>query len=530
MSDQRETSSNFGQSIQATRFETPAPPGSKPEVVDRFAKPQAPWWHSQFNLMICVFVLLAVAALLFTRLTPPPELTVGAPDAQPSAAATAPATQAAPWDESRRAQARSDAQDILSALLASKERLERAGVKAWAPAKFEQALAKAEQGDEQYKLQDYQQALASYQAAADGLDALFSDIPKLVEREIGKANDAIIAGKSALATASFKRALELDQDNLSALEGLARAEKLDEVLGLNQAALAAQQQHLQDDSLQHLHRAQELLEQAIAIDPAYQKSKDLLAKVNTLITDKQFRSAMTEGFSALFAGRYSAANGGFADALNVRPDDAMAKIAYSQSLAANKTSSLQSLLNRAARLEQSEQWQGALANYESVLQRDANMVAARLGQIRSRARAELDRQLRELLADPLALSKSGQAKQARAVLADAKAIRDRGPLLQSQIDQLENGMQLATAEVKVRLISDQKTQVSLRKAGASRIDLGRFSSRNLALQPGRYVLTGIRLGYQDQRIEIELLPSSSVQSFSVRCDTPVSNSLAVGKS
>ena len=30
------------------------------------------WWHSQFNLMLCVFALLGVAALLFVSLSPAP--------------------------------------------------------------------------------------------------------------------------------------------------------------------------------------------------------------------------------------------------------------------------------------------------------------------------------------------------------------------------------------------------------------------------------------------------------------------------
>ncbi|MBT8114916.1 MAG: hypothetical protein KJP04_06030, partial [Arenicella sp.] len=254
----------------------------------------------------------------------------------------------------------------------------------------------------------------------------------------------------------------------------------------------------------------------------FAKAQTTQQRIASLIEDKQFRQAMTEGFAALFAGRYSSANSAFAKALEVRPDDPMATVAFRQSLASNKTSSLQSLLNLAARHEANEQWQNALDSYQVVLQRDPNMVAAKLGQIRSRARAQLDSELRSVLADPLALSKVGQSTKAAKLLIEANAINNKGARLKQQIADLQQGMKATEVDVRVQLNSDGLTDVSLRKAGASRISLGKFDIKKLTLKPGRYVLTGVRLGFRDVRQEIELRPqNSSVQKFSISCDEPV---------
>ena len=128
----------------------------------------APWWHSQLNLMICVFGLLALAALLFVVLAPPPN--VNSIGAAPNGAATNVAQgddtsvvlEDAPFDEKRLAQARTDSQEVLSELLASKKALEQKGVAEWAPQKFASAIASAELGDEVYKQQDFPRAIQYY--------------------------------------------------------------------------------------------------------------------------------------------------------------------------------------------------------------------------------------------------------------------------------------------------------------------------------------------------------------------------------
>ncbi len=92
-----------------------------------------------------------------------------------------------------------------------------------------------------------------------------------------------------------------------------------------------------------------------------------------------------------------------------------------------------------------------------------------------------------------------------------------------QIAQIESALESSDSIVKVNFLSDAQTDISLTKEGAKRISLGRFSSKNLALKPGRYILSGVRNGYRDVRQEIELMPGqSSIQSFNIRCDEPIS--------
>ena len=539
MTNSNDSEHSTGQRIEPDRFDIPAAPGSldSPAQQSEFTplstlavKDGAPWWHSQFNLMLCVFGLLVAAAGLFVVLSPAPDAqqfsTIvdadGSTRTASSAADSLGSDDTAPWDEQRRAQARVDSQDVLAELLRSKKALERKNVLEWAPDRYQQALDQAAAGDEFYKQKDFAQAIQTYRAALAEMESLNELIPEILAEKIAAGDAAIIAGKSSLAREKFEEALKLDQSSIAALRGLDRVANLDQVLDLMRSAAQDEQDFQETDDAELLTLASGKYQQAVDLDKYMQAAKDGLVRVAEKQQDKQFRDAMSQGFNALFAGRYGSARSGFSSALKVQPENATAKAAYRQSLASDKRSSLSSLLASAKRLEANEEWASALSNYQVVLQRDPNQVSAKLGQIRSEARSKLDQRLKAVLADDLALSRATQRERAEKALQDARAIQRKGPVLSGQIAKLEASLQNVDSTIKVAFVSDSLTEISLTKAGANKLRLGKFDSKNLALKPGRYVLTGVRLGYRDVRREIELRATDSeIQTFSIVCDEPV---------
>jgi len=539
----RDSNTGSNQRIEAVEFQAP---GQRISSAEKFAESpdslpsslevssSMPWWHSQFNLMLGVFALLAVAAGLFILLTPPPNLappsTVVSADGSTRVEETAIASDVAPWDESRRTQARSDSQDILSELLTSKKALEAGNVKDWANERYQEALAKAAAGDEFYKQQEFVQAIEHYQLALEEMESLSELIPDVVKAKVSEGLVAIKAGKTSLAQDKFQEALVLDKNNIPALNGLDRVKTLDQVLELARSASLDEQAFASSDQLSYLTLALDKYQQAVKLDAAFDTATDGLQRVQEAINDKSFRNSMSKGFTALFGGRYSNARAGFSSALKIRPNDKMASSAYKQSLASDKRSSLTSLLSSASRLEKEEEWASALSNYQVVLQRDPNQVNAKLGQIRSQARGELHQSLVAVLSDTLDLARSTQRERANQVLADAKAIKNKGPVIRKQIADLEAALQQIGETVKVAFTSDALTDITLMKVGAKKVRLGKFSSKRLALKPGRYTITGQRIGFRDVRKEIELrAKGSQIQTFSIACDEPITGSSAVSQ-
>lgn len=534
-------SQDNGQSIEATEFQAPGSQSASSAASETVRgshrgliaeRSDAPWWHSQFNLMLCVFGLLGLATLLFITLTPAPkvgggstlisatgEATVG----QSSIAAEA-ETQTAPFDESQREQARTDSQEVLAELLDVKKALESNEVGSWAEAPFQAALALAEEGDQLYQQQDYANAIQQYKNAVSSLESIEELMPAELKRRVAEGMNAIRDGKSELARERFEAARVLDRNYIPALQGLQRVETLDQVLALTAAAALDEQGFATSDSLSDIEQAQQKFQQALDLDSQSQAAIEGLERTKNSRVDKQYRLAMSDGFGALFANRYTSARSAFNQALEFKPEDRTAASALRQSLASDKRASLSSLLSAAKRFEQNEQWASALSNYQTVLQRDRNQVSAKIGRIRSQARVELDKSLKGVLSDPLALSRSNERAAAEAVLKDAKGLASKGPILKQQIAALESSLKQVDRAVKVSFNSDALTQISLKKAGAKRINLGKFDVKKLVLKPGRYTVTGTRLGFHDVRTELELSPGvNGVQSFTIACTNQIAD-------
>jgi tetratricopeptide (TPR) repeat protein len=201
----------------------------------------------------------------------------------------------------------------------------------------------------------------------------------------------------------------------------------------------------------------------------------------------------------------------------------MATSAYRQSLGASQGATLNTLIASAQSFEKKEDWQQALSQYQKALQQDGTQVTAKLGKIRSEARYALEKRIQAILDNPIDLGKQRNKINALEVLTDARGIKKRGPKLSKQISHLESVLKAAEQVIKVELISDSMTLVSLIKQGSKRIELGRFEKKNLALKTGKYVLIGIRSGYQDVRVELELFggQQQKVKTITVRCDNKV---------
>ena len=538
MVNSSKSSGHTGQKIDALDFELPgqSSPGSDSFEFNDASKvvPNRPWWHSQFNLMLAVFGLLLLTAFLFIALSPAPDAKRfnaivtsdgNQSESQASSVQASETDSETPFDESRNQQARGDSQDVLSDLLRTKGELELQQVTLWAESEFQSAIEAAEAGDQFYSRQDFVAAENSYKRALQTMQALNERVPSVIDGLVSEGQAAITEGKSELATAAFEKALKIDANNISALLGVERAKTLNQVLDLLRAAADDESLFQEEDQFDLLDAADQKYQQALSLDAQTPAATLGLTRVAGLRADKNYRDAMTLGFNNLFSKRYRDAKKHFSAALKIRANDETALAAYRQSLASDSRSSISSLLSNARRFEQQEQWSSALGSYQTVLQRDPNQVSAKVGEVRSKVRLELDQTIKALLQDPLAVAKSSVRKDIESALVDAKALATKGPIIKSQIADLESTLNGADADIKVEFTSDALTDLSLSREGTRKIKLGKFSLRRLSLKPGRYVLSGSRLGYRDVRLSIELRANGQqVQNFHLACTESLANS------
>lgn len=469
-----------------------------------------PWQQRRSTwvaLAVCALLALMVIFVL-PSLVKPPELPpvpveIGTP--------TTSAPAESPFRDAQLATARRAAQDVLAKILEKKSFLEQKNIQMWGNEAFEQALTKAAEGDLQYRQRAFDNAEGSYQQALDQLQMLEKSLPDMLTNAMNAATTALAAGDAVKATEQFNLILSVDPDNRDASLGLARAAVLDQVTALlNQADLALQNNQLAE--------AKNLFHQALSLDSVHPAARAGIEQVETRLSDQAFNDAMSRGFSALENNQLKQAKTAFNEALKLQPGSQAAQTGLAQVAGSATRQSIQSLLHTAAEQEAHEQWHQARDSYAKTLAIDSSVMDARLGQLRSSARADLDDRIANVLDDPLRLSSAEVLKQARQVLADAQGIKNPGPKLQEKIVRMEQSLHAAVTPIVVEMLSDQDTHVTLYKVG----ELGQFGRKQLSLVPGNYVAVGSRPGYRDVRVEFRITAKGRDKPVVVVCTEPVS--------
>jgi tetratricopeptide (TPR) repeat protein len=325
-------------------------------------------------------------------------------------------------------------------------------------------------------------------------------------QEIQAGRAALAAGQVALARAAFERALKLQPADPGATQGLADAARLERVLSVHSDAIRA-------EAAGQLQRAVELFSAALKVDATFAPAAAGLARVRAAQADQQLSLALNEGDAALKAGKLDVAQSAYTDAARLRADDARARAGLAGVADARRR--LQDARDQQGGLdlERQERWSEAVALYESVVARDAQLQFAQQGLDRSRKRAALAQQLEDFSARPERLAASAVRSSAQQVIARAQSIAGPAPVLGAQIEKVVALLAPYAIEAHVEISSDNSTHVFIGTLG----DLGVFLSREVILTPGRYTVVGTRAGFRDVRLELNVAPGQRKAALSVLC-------------
>ena len=227
-----------------------------------------------------------------------------------------------------------------------------------------------------------------------------------------------------------------------------------------------------------------------------------------------FEAAVGEGLAALDRGAPGEARAAFQRAEGLRPGTGVVKEGLARSEAGLRAEALEAHRRRGAAAEAAEDWRAAVREYEAALKVEPAVRFAVEGALRARERADASDRLELYLRRPDRLATDEVAREAESALDRAGEIPSPGPKLVRQMEQLRAHLGTAATEVAVRLLSDERTEVSVLRVGA----LGRFREKALTLRPGSYVVVGTRPGYRDSRHTLVVPPGRSPQPLTVRCE------------
>jgi hypothetical protein len=121
--------------------------------------------------------------------------------------------------------------------------------------------------------------------------------------------------------------------------------------------------------------------------------------------------------------------------------------------------------------------------------------------------------LQGYLDHPARLNDDEVRSAAMAAVRHVQEVGSRGRHLQGQLDRLTALLAQSDGPIDIDIESDALTQVSI--DGVT--DLGRFSTKRVALKPGIYTLVGSRAGYRTVRVDVEVTVGQQQLMTEVRC-------------
>ena len=400
--------------------------------------------------------------------------------------------------------------EALGDLLSRLERLRYRAVDRWGGQPYLDAVDIYAQGDAAYLSRNYALAGERYRAATNLLDPLFDRIDQVFDETLDAAKKAFANADPSEAVRLFDLAVAITPGHREAEAGLARARTLESVLNLT-----SQGTRFEKDL--ELDAAKLAFEKALELDALWEPATAGLARVRVAIKQMSFDMRMTEGLDALAAGDFASARAAFNAARVLNPDSRQPADGLLQVDQGIRLANIQRLEREAAALDADEQWESAVGVYKEILGIDKDLQFAKEGLANATSRSTLHNRLQALIDDPDTLSDQVNMQTATRLLLDVARVSPMGPRLEDQKIELSRLLKRAATPLRVQLISDNATDVSIFKVGK----FGTFGTRELELRPGVYVAVGNRPGYRDIRLEFRVAPEIEMKPIVIQCEEQI---------
>ncbi|MFT5164545.1 MAG: tetratricopeptide (TPR) repeat protein [Alteromonadaceae bacterium] len=368
----------------------------------------------------------------------------------------------------------------------------------------------AANGDVQYRQRNFTDAQQSYRDSLHQFKSLIARVDSIFDAQVSTGKQAIIDAQAQQAIDSYQLALYLKPDSQAAQQGLARAEAQSSVIKLVHKGTELMKR-------KQLKEAKQAFSEALTYDSQSKPAQQQLALVKQAIIDDNFARSMSGGFNALNARQFVKAIKAFNRAAKIKPANKEAQDARVQAKNNHVEAQITGYFEQGEAFEQVEKWLLANDQYQQVLELDKTVIKARVSEIRSGVRAQLDDDLTQMLDNPQRLASQNVYNQARKLYRDAIGIKNRGPVLAGQITSLKQWLTNIKQPVALQLKSDNQTLVTLYKIG----ELGSFTAKNMDLKPGKYTVIGTRSGYRDIRREFTLEPNKALTTIVVQCEEKI---------
>ncbi|MGJ3241981.1 MAG: tetratricopeptide repeat protein [Opitutales bacterium] len=372
------------------------------------------------------------------------------------------------------------------------------------PEAYEEAFALASEGRFFMQNGSFAEAHERFEAAIAKLEGIGELLAEFVDRQVLEGQAALAAGNSQAAIQKFNTVIEIEPDNEAALQGLKRAESLDQVYPLVQEA-----RELEEDGM--LVEANELYARAFELDNLAARAQQGMFRTARLVKDQAFNQAMTKAGEAAEAGNWFDAVEAYEEALEIYPKNEE----VSELLAEAEDMEFQTRvilgLNKAIEFENARDWDLAKDAYQEVLDIDPDNQEATEGMLRTGKMIRTLIRYEKMVELALLEARAGDFQSAIRYFNNAMGVKPDYLALNAEAKRLRDFLDQQSKPVKLTLLSDDRTWVSIYGYEL----LGKFEEQTVNILPGRYRIIGRRKGYEDVTIDIQVVAGEPMEPINV---------------
>jgi len=402
------------------------------------------------------------------------------------------------------------AEVLLLELIEKQKLLENKAVKKWANEEFNIALTLGSSGDEHFRNQAYQQAIAAYKDAVAILTDLETQVAPTLIEHLAKGDLALTQAEKDTAIVHFELVKSIEPSNTQAINGLKRAENIKELYALLE-------QGGKFEAANQFTGAKTTYQKASELDPLSPEAKTALDRVSSRLTQYEFTRLINQGYASLKKRQYGDARTAFTTAQKLAPNSDKPKQGIASIEQAIRSEKLSALTAEAQHFEDAQDWGNATKSYQQMLALSSNFPTAQQGLERSRQRESILSKLNEHINRKLRLGSSQVANEAKQLLKEISSINNPGSKIEQSAITLNELIQLANQPISITLQSDNQTDIAIFKIGK----LGKFDQRKIELKTGKYTIVGSRAGFRDIRNILSVASDMSSKIISVHCDEPI---------
>ncbi len=287
--------------------------------------------------------------------------------------------------------------------------------------------------------------------------------------------------------------------------------QLPELIAARQVAIAARNEGRLQDEIDALYRV-------LKIKPNEEEVKTRIEAASRELQDQRFKRAIGEVHQALSSQDVEKARDALTKAQRFKashPEITRLKQSIEELV---RDLEVAKLIQAAANGAIQDDWIAVQQSLTLALKLNPKLIDAIEG--RDLANSIIDAQSRfdDYLARPDRLSSKNIVDALHKELEEAQVLLNYSPRLQTAVSDLEVEVVKWQTEVPVRVISDGKTHIVVRRVGI----IGVVRDREIMLKPGTYRFEGSRRGYRNKLVVVKVTPyANEVAEVTVICDERV---------